>query len=144
MRTLFYSVIALLFAFACKRPDNLKPVVEHLIINAINTDTLKSDTVFDVSFPIDAAFKLTDNEGVEQYRFEFIKTTDSLPDLQFLEIKSTGGLNEFNGNTSVSFSQSILDTLPNYPLYYFITVDCFDKSGNQALQKKNIIQIIVN
>ena len=126
--------------FGCKGPESERPVVQYLKIADINTDTLDSDTVFNLSFPINSDFKLTDNEGVQQYRFEFIKSADSLPDLHFLKIENTGDVKEYNGSTTIDFDESILDTLPDYPLYYFITVDCFDKSGNQAFQKRILLK----
>lgn len=146
MRIIFYTAIVLVFSFGCNKQDNFRSVVEYILINDIKTDTLDSDTVFNQTFPIIADFKLTDNEGVEQYRLEFIRTKveDTIPDLHFLEIKSTGGLTEYIGSSTIDFDDAVIDTLPTYPIYYFITVDCFDKSGNQAVQKKNIVQIIIN
>jgi len=144
MRIQLYMAIFLLLTYSCNKPDNFRPEVEYLTINDVRTDTLSSDTVFNQSFPIISEFKLTDNEGVEEYRFEFVKSADSLPDLRLIEVEAVGGVKEYIGNVSVNFDQSIIDSLPSYPLYYFITVDCFDKTGNVALQKKNIVEIIIN
>jgi hypothetical protein len=139
----FLITLSLAFVFGCK-PDNFRPVVQTLIISDIDTDTIASDTLFNITFPIQAEYTLTDKKGVTDYRFEFNRTNDTLPDLHFIDLGSAGNLTEFTGFTTVNFNQSILDTLPPNPGYYFITVDCFDETGNQALQKKSILEIVIN
>jgi hypothetical protein len=143
MRVYFYIIVVFVFASGCG-PDNFRPVVQTLIVNNVNTDMLPSDTIFNVTFPIESEFELTDNEGVEKYRFEFNRTNDSIPDFHSIDLGNVGGLKEFTGFTTVDFDQSILDTLPENPGYYFISVDCFDLTGNEAIQKKVIIEIVIN
>jgi len=140
MKTTFLFILMLFFAFACNKRDNFRPVVEYIKI-----DSVIVDTIFNQSFPFDTEYKLTDNDGLEEYRFEFIKTLDSLPDLHFLEIKNIGGPSEYLGNTTVDFSDALLDTIPYDTLgFYKITVDCFDKTGNTAIQKKIFVEIILD
>ena len=140
MKKTFLFALILIFASACNKRDNFRPVVEY-----IKVDSLIVDTIFNQSFPFITEYRLTDNDGVEEYRFEFIKTLDSLPDLHILEIKNIGGPSEYLGSTIVNFSPSLLDTIPYDTLgYYRITVDCFDKTGNQALQKKILVEIILD
>lgn len=128
------------FVFACNKRDNFRPVVEY-----IKVDSVLADTIFNLSFPFVSEFQLTDNDGVEEYRFEFIKTLDSLPDLQLVEIKNIGGPTDYMGSTIVNFSEELLDTIAYDTLgFYNITVDCFDKTGNQALQKKILVEIILD
>lgn len=140
MKKTFLFALIIFFASACNKRDNFRPVVEY-----IKVDSLIVDTIFNQSFPFITEYRLTDNDGVEEYRFEFIKTLDSLPDLHILEIKSIGGPSEYLGSTIVNFSDALLDTIPYDTLgYYRITVDCFDKTGNQALQKKILVEIILD
>ena len=140
MKNQFLFLLLILFAFACNKRDNFKPVVEY-----IKVDGVLADTIFNQSFPFSSEFNLTDNEGVEEYRFEFIKTIDSLPDLHFLEIENIGGPIDYLGSTTVNFSNEILDTITYDTLgFYKITLDCFDKTGNQALQKKILVEIILD
>lgn len=128
------------FSFACSKRDNFRPVVEY-----IKVDSVLADTIFNMSFPFNTEYKLTDNEGVEEYRFEFIKTLDSMPDLHFLEIKGIGGPTEYLGSTIINFSNDLLDTIQYDTLgFYKITLDCFDKTGNQALQKQVLVEIILD
>ena len=140
MKKSFLFLFILFISFACNKRDNFKPVVEYIKVNNV-----LADTVFNVSFPFDSEFQLTDNEGVEEYRFEFIKTIDTLPDLHFLEIKTIGGPKDYLGSTIVNFSNEALDTITYDTLgFYKITLDCFDKTGNQALQKKILVEIILD
>ena len=140
MKKSFLFLLILFFAFACNKRDNFRPEVEY-----IKVDSVLADTIFNQSFPFSTEFKLTDNDGVEEYRFEFIKTLDSLPDLHLVEIRNIGGPSEYLGSTTVDFSNALLDTIPYDTLgFYKITLDCFDKTGNQALQKKILVEIILN
>lgn len=140
MKKSFLFLFLLLIAFACNKRDNFKPVVEYIKVNSV-----LADTIFNVSFPFDSEFQLTDNEGVEEYRFEFIKTIDTLPDLHFLEIKNIGGSKDYLGSTIVNFSNETLDTISYDTLgFYKITLDCFDETGNQALQKIILVEIILD
>ena len=140
MKNPFLFLLILSFAFACNKRDNFRPVVEY-----IKVDGVLADTIFNQSFPFSSEFKLTDNDGVEEYRFEFKKTVDTMPDLHFLGIKNIGGPKEYLGSTIINFSNEILDTILYDTLgFYNITLDCFDKTGNQALQKKILVEIILD
>jgi hypothetical protein len=142
LKNYFYVFATLALAFGCK-PDNFRPLVQTLIVDDVNTNEPSADTIFNVSFPIKSEYILTYNKGVEEYRFEFNRTNDTIPDLHFIELGKAGGVTEYTGFTTVNFDQSVLDTLPDNPGYYFISVDCFDLSGNVAFQRKVITQIIV-
>lgn len=140
MKKTFFFALTLFFAFACNKRDNFRPVVEY-----IKVDSVLADTIFNMSFPFSSEYRLTDNDGVEEYRFEFTRTLDTLPDLHFLEIKNIGGPTEYNGSTKVDFPDEVLDTILYDTLgFYRITVDCFDKTGNTALQKNILVEIILN
>jgi len=140
MKNKFLFLLIIFFAFACNKRDNFRPVVEY-----IKVDSVLADTIFNMSFPFSSEYLLTDNDGVEEYRFEFIRTLDTLPDLHLLEIKNIGGPSEYNGSTIVDFPDAILDTITYDTLgFYKITVDCFDKTGNTALQKKILVEIILD
>lgn len=140
MKNPYLFFLLLSFSFACNKRDNFRPVVEYIKI-----DSVIVDTIFNMSFPFITEYQLTDNDGVEEYRFEFIRTIDTLPDLHFLEIKNIGGPNDYLGSTTVDFSNEILDTILYDTLgFYKITLDCYDKTGNQALQKQILVEIILD
>ncbi len=139
MNKIILFLLILFFAFACNKRDNFRPVVEYIEVN----DEI-ADTIFNVGFPITTKFRLTDNDGVEEYRFEFIRSRDTSANLHSIEIKNIGGVNEYTGNITISFSSEILDTILFDTLgFYNITVDCFDKTGNQAFQKKVVVELIL-
>jgi hypothetical protein len=140
MKKAVFFLIILFMAFSCNKRDNFRPVVEYIMV-----DTIIADTIFNMSFPFITEYRLTDNEGVEEYRFEFIKTIDSMPDLHVLEIKNIGGPKDYLGSTTVNFSNDILDTILYDTLgFYKINLDCFDKTGNTAIQKKILVEIILD
>ena len=140
MKKAVFFLIILFIAFSCNKRDNFRPVVEYIMV-----DTIIADTIFNMSFPFITEYRLTDNEGVEEYRFEFIKTIDSMPDLHTLELKNIGGPKDYLGSTTVNFSNDLLDTILYDTLgFYNIILDCFDKTGNTAIQKKILVEIILD
>jgi len=144
MKKICFLLLIIPFFISCAKRDTAKPVAEFIRINDAPLDTITTDTLFNFDFPFETNFKLSDNEGVEQFRHEFIRSQSSQVDLHQLDIKSTGGSKEYEDNVIVDFPSSVLDTLPNDSLgFYKLTLDCFDKSGNQAKQQKFLIEIII-
>lgn len=138
------SVLMAIVLFGCNKADTTRPVIQEVFINNILADTLGNDTLFDIIFPVETRFKMQDNEGVDQYRFEFARTNDTLPDIKLLLIKPAGGVKDFSDLITVQVDQEVLDTIPeNTPLYYFISLDCYDLSGNTAIRRKHIVKIIL-
>lgn len=131
-------IVGLMMIDSCNRPDNFKPVVEYLEV-----ESERMDTLLNLYFPIKTTFLLTDNEGVQEYRFEFIRKDTSQYDLHFLEFNNINGPKSYEGEETIDFNTSILDTIQDDSLgYYYITLDCYDQSGNVAQQKKVVVTVL--
>jgi len=144
MRKVAFYIFIFVLAMACNKPDNFRPVIEYVIIDGINTENLENDTVYNTNFPFNTEFRLTDNIGVVEYRFEFIRPDTNIADLHILEIKKIGSETDYTETVIIDFELEEQELLETHPAYYNITIDCYDESGNVAIQHKSIVEIIPN
>jgi hypothetical protein len=135
---LFVFLVGIFLSISCNRRDNSRPVIESFLVEDQASDTLNS-----LYFPFSTSFLLTDNEGVQEYRLEFVQTSNATNDLQQLIIQSIGSAKSFSGKETIQIETEVLDTLESGNWgFYKLTLDCFDINGNTAIQEAVIVEIV--
>ena len=127
-----FSIIIILIVFSiasCAKIDRQRPVINWVKVNGIDADSLfLSNGTFSVNYNI------TDNELIQSCRIYLQEQVNNDSAFYSLVIKDV--------NTN-SFTDELIMVVPDSVIldsnYFSLKVDAFDNSGNQAIQRKLII-----
>ena len=121
--------MGIVFIFSCQKIDKIGPVVETLSVNGIF-----EDTIYLAPLEIYVEYEVTDDELVVDTRIRIIELAN--PDSGFFYLDITRANSDyFKGSNKLSIPDSILQVSKLYSL----TIDAYDPSGNQAIQKKSLL-----
>ena len=128
MRLLFF-LIALITLASCARIDNTRPTINQMLIN-----TIEADSIGLANGDITVTYLVSDNEEIVDSRVRCMQLNSGDSGFVFLDIRNVNA-GSYSGEVNFSIPDSIQE-----PLTYFnITVDAFDNSANQAIQRSTII-----
>ncbi len=124
-----YIVLLLFMIQSCAKIDKIRPSINSLFVNDHS-----GDTVYIGPGILLINYEITDNELIQSNKLKLLEQTTNDTAFFYLFIEDVNS-NTYNKEITVI----VPDSIKAISKFFTLTIDAFDDSGNQALQKKTII-----
>lgn len=123
------TIFLIIGVYSCNKVDRTPPEIESFKINGLELDTIYLGPGI-----LDITYEVSDNEMVVDSKIKIIELANIDSGYFYLNIQKIQ-LNRYSGSDLVIVPDSV--RVDSYK--FEVTIDAFDDSGNQAIQKKILV-----